>query len=308
VKVLVTGGAGFIGSHVVERCLAAGHAVAVVDDLSAGRRENVPAAAELHVADIRSPALAEIFRAEAPRAVVHLAAQAAVSRSVADPVADAQVNILGSINVFESCRASGVRRVVYASTGGAAYGDTETVPTPEDHPTRPASPYGVSKVTAEHYLAVWGALYGLSTVALRFANVYGPRQSPHGEAGVVAIFGQRLLDGQPCIINGDGDQTRDYVYVGDIAEATLLALERPAVTGPINLGTGVETSVVALFELLRAAAGDRAQARHGPPRPGEQRRSALDATRARRLLGWEPRVTLAEGLRRTLAALQPHAA
>jgi UDP-glucose 4-epimerase len=307
VKVLVTGGAGFIGSHVVERCLAAGHAVAVVDDLSAGRREHVPTEARLHVADIRSPALGEIFRAEAPQAVVHLAAQAAVSRSVADPVMDAQVNVLGSINVFECCRHSGVRRVVYASTGGAAYGDTETVPTPEDHPTRPASPYGVSKVTAEHYLAVWGALYGLSTVALRFANVYGPRQSPHGEAGVVAIFGHRLLDGQPCIINGDGDQTRDYVYVGDIADACLLALQRPGVTGPINLGTGVETSVTALFEQLRAVAGGRAEARHGPARPGEQRRSALDATRARRVLGWAPRITLAEGLRRTLAALQPNA-
>ncbi len=301
---LVTGGAGFIGSHVVERCLAAEHRVAVVDDLSTGRRENVPPGARLHVQDIRDPTLADVFRSEAPDAVIHLAAQAAVSRSVADPRLDAEINILGSLNVLECCRRTGVRRLVYASTGGAAYGDTEKLPTPEDHPTRPSSPYGVSKVTVEQYLACWGGLYGLSTVALRYANVYGPRQSPHGEAGVIAIFTARILRGEPCIVNGDGLQTRDYVYVDDIAEANALALDRPDVTGPVNLGTGVATSVLELFAALRAAAGGRAEARHGPPRPGEQRRSVLDATRARLVLGWTPRVALAEGLQRTFDALR----
>jgi UDP-glucose 4-epimerase len=306
VKVLVTGGAGFVGSHVVDRCVGAGHEVAVVDDLSTGRPEHVQPGARLHIADIRGSALGDVFRAEAPEAVIHLAAQAAVSRSVADPHLDADINVLGSINLLECCRRCGVRRVVYVSTGGAAYGDTEVIPTPEDHPTRPVSPYGVSKVAAEHYLACWEALYGLSGIVLRLANVYGPRQSPHGEAGVVAIFTDRLLRGEPCVINGDGLQTRDYVYVGDVAEAALLALERSGVTGPTNVGTGVETSVVTLFERLRAAAGGHGEARHGPARPGEQRRSVLDASRAGRLLGWAPRVTLDEGLRRTVASFRAH--
>jgi UDP-glucose 4-epimerase len=302
VKVLVTGGAGFIGSHVVDRCIEAGHRVAVVDDLSAGRREHVQPAARLHVVDIRRPALGDVFRAEAPEAVIHLAAQAAVSRSVAEPQFDAEVNVLGSVNLLECCRRSEVRRVVYISTGGAGYGDTEVLPTPEDHPSRPVSPYGVSKVAAELYLECWQGLYGLSGMVLRLANIYGPRQSPHGEAGVVAIFTERLLRGEPCVINGDGLQTRDFVYVGDVADAALLALERPGVTGPVNIGTGIETSVVTLFECLRAAAGGKGEARHAPARPGEQRRSLLDPSRARRLLGWSPRVTLDEGLRRTVAA------
>jgi UDP-glucose 4-epimerase len=304
VKVLVTGGAGFVGSHVVDRCLEAGHEVAVVDDLSTGRRDNVSAAARLHVADIRSPALHDVFRAEAPAAVVHLAAQASVSRSVANPHLDAEINVLGSINVLECCRRAGARRVVYVSTGGAAYGDTGVIPTTEDHPTRPVSPYGVSKVAAELYLGCWEALHGFRGIILRLANVYGPRQDPHGEAGVVAIFTDRLLRGEPCVINGDGLQTRDYVYVGDVADAALLALERSEVTGPVNIGTGVETSVVALFERLRAAAGGRGEARHAPARPGEQRRSLLDAARARRDLGWTPRVTLDEGLRRTVESVR----
>jgi UDP-glucose 4-epimerase len=300
VKVLVTGGAGFIGSHVVDRCVEAGHQVAVVDDLSTGRRDNGQPAARLHVVDIRRPALADVFRDEAPEAVIHLAAQAAVSRSVTDPQVDAEVNVLGSINLLECCRRSQVRRVVYVSTGGAGYGDTEVIPTPEDHPSRPISPYGVSKVAAELYLACWEALYGLSGIVLRLANIYGPRQNPHGEAGVVAIFTERLLRGEPCVINGDGLQTRDFVYVGDVADAALLALAKPGATGAVNIGTGVETSVVALFESLRSAAGGRGEARHGPERPGEQRRSLLDPSRARRLLGWSPRVSLDEGLHRTV--------
>ncbi len=298
----MTGGAGFVGSHVVDRCIEAGHEVAVVDDLSTGRREHVNAAARLHVADIRSPALLDVFRSEKPDAVVHLAAQAAVSRSVEDPRLDADINVMGSINLLECCRQTGARRFVYVSTGGAGYGDTEVIPTPEDHPTQPVSPYGVSKVAAELYLGCWESLHGLRGIVLRLANIYGPRQNPHGEAGVVAIFTDRLLRGEPCIINGDGLQTRDYVYVGDVAEAARLALERPEARGAVNIGTGVETSVVTLFERLRAASGVHGEARHGPARPGEQRRSLLDATRARDVLGWTARVTLDEGLRRTVAS------
>jgi UDP-glucose 4-epimerase len=302
VKILVTGGAGFIGSHVVDRCVEAGHEVAVIDDLSTGLREHVRPSTRLHVVDIRRPELGDVFRDEAPEAVIHLAAQAAVSRSVADPQLDAEVNVLGSINLLECCRRGQVRRVVYVSTGGAGYGDTEVIPTPEDHPTRPISPYGVSKVAAELYLSCWEALYGLSGIVLRLANIYGPRQNPHGEAGVIAIFTERLLRGEPCVINGDGLQTRDFVYVGDVADAALLALEQPGVTGAVNVGTGIETSVLTLFARLRAAAGGRGDAQHGPARPGEQRRSLLDPARARRLLGWSPRVTLDEGLRRTVAS------
>jgi len=304
VKVLVTGGAGFIGSHVVDRCIEAGHEVAVVDDLSTGRREHVNAAARLHAADLRSPTLSDVFRAEAPEAVIHLAAQAAVSRSVEDPHLDADINVMGSINLLECSRRMGARRVVYVSTGGAGYGDTEVIPTPEDHPTRPVSPYGVSKVAAELYLSCWEALHGLRGIVLRLANIYGPRQNPHGEAGVVAIFTDRLLRGEPCIINGDGLQTRDYVYVSDVAEAARLALDRSEVTGPVNIGTGVETTVVTLFERLRTASGGHGEARHGPARPGEQRRSLLDASRARRVLGWTARVALDEGLRRTVTAIR----
>jgi UDP-glucose 4-epimerase len=304
VKVLVTGGAGFVGSHVVDRCVEAGHQVAVVDDLSTGKRQQVNPAARLHVVDIRSAALDDVFRAEKPDAVVHLAAQASVGRSVANPSLDAQINVLGSINLFECCRRAGARRVVYVSTGGAGYGDTDVIPTPEDHPSRPISPYGTSKVAAELYLACWEALHGLSAVVLRLANIYGPRQDPQGEAGVIAIFIDRLLRGESCIINGDGLQTRDYVYVGDVADAVFRALERPEARGPINIGTGIETTVIALFESLRAAFDGKGEARHGPARSGEQRRSLLDPSRARRLLGWTPRVSLDEGLRRTVASVR----
>jgi UDP-glucose 4-epimerase len=296
-KVLVTGGAGFIGSHVVDRCVAAGCDVVVVDNLSTGRRESVNPAAKLVVVDIRSPKLAEVFQAERPDALIHHAAQAEVRGSVDDPLFDADVNVLGSLNLLQCCRRFGVTRVVYASSGGAAYGDTTRLPTPEDHPTRPASPYGVSKITVEHYLGCWPELRGL---ALRYANVYGPRQSPGGEAGVVAIFAHRLLRGLPACINGDGLQTRDYVYVDDIADANMAALAHPDVTGVVNLGTGLETTVTGLFDRLRALVDRPAMAEHGPPKPGEQRRSVLDAALARRRLGWTPRVSLDEGLRRTI--------
>ncbi len=298
-RVLVTGGAGFIGSHVVERLLGEGHAVSVVDDLSTGRREQVDAGAALHVLDLRDPGLAAVVRAAAPEAVVHLAAQASVPRSVADPLADASVNVWGTIALLEGCRQAGVGRVVYASSGGAAYGDTDVLPTPEDHPTRPASPYGASKLAAERYLDYWGGVTGVATLTLRLANVYGPRQRPHGEAGVVAIFSARLLDGQACVVNGDGEQTRDFVYVGDVADAVAAAIARPGAAGVVNLGTGVATSVNQLYRRLQQVTGVEAPARHGPPVP-EQRRSVLAATRARALLGWTPRTALDDGLRQTV--------
>jgi UDP-glucose 4-epimerase len=299
-KILVTGGAGFIGSHVVDRCIAAGHEVVVVDNLATGARERVHPEARLSVTDVREPDLGAVFRAERPSVVIHHAAQAEVRRSVEDPRFDADVNILGTVNLLECCRTFGVRRVLYASSGGAAYGDTDVLPTPEDHPARPTSPYGVSKLTAEHYLACWADLHGIRGLAFRYANVYGPRQSPAGEAGVVAIFAHRLLAGEPAVINGDGLQTRDYVYVGDVADANLAALERPEATGVVNLGTGIETSVIGLFERLRMVIGVEAEPRYAPAKLGEQRRSLLDATRAHRLLGWTAHTSLDEGLRHTV--------
>ena len=299
-KVLVTGGAGFIGSHVVDRCLAAGHQVVVVDDLSTGHRSRLDGRARFHEVSIGSPELADVFAVERPDVVNHQAAQVEVRRSVDDPIHDAQINIIGSLNLLQCCRRFGVERVIYASSGGAVYGDAVVIPTPEDHPTRPASPYGISKLAVEHYLACWQELYGIRTLALRYANVYGPRQSPFGEAGVVAIFAHRLLRGEEAVINGDGRQTRDYVYVGDVAAANGRAIECAEITGALNVGTGVETDVIELFERLRVAAGVSAAPRHGPPKPGEQRRSAIDPRRAAERLGWRPTVALADGLRLTV--------
>lgn len=307
-RVLVTGGAGFIGSHVAERLLSDGHQVTVIDNLSTGRQALVPPAAVLHVCDLRSPRLDAVFAEARPEAVVHVAAQASVARSVADPLLDASVNILGTVALLGGCQRWGVRRVLYTSTGGAAYGDTETVPTPEEHPATPASPYGVSKIAAESYLDCWSGLTGVPTLTLRLANVYGPRQSPLGEAGVIAIFTYRLLRGHACLVNGDGKQTRDYVYVGDVAEAVATGLARADVRGVVNIGTGLETSVNDLYRrLVRVVGVDRA-ATHGPAKAGEQRRSALDASRAKRLLGWISAVSLDEGLDRTVAAFRAEVA
>jgi len=301
VNVLVTGGAGFVGSHVVDRLLAASHTVHVLDNLATGRRERVPAAARLHVCDLRDARLDTVITAARPAVVVHVAAQAAVSRSVSDPRHDASVNVLGTIALLESCRRAGVPRAVYISTGGAAYGDTDVLPTPEDHPIRPASPYGISKVTAERYLEVWAALTGASGLTLRLANVYGPRQDPAGEAGVIAIFASRLLSGVRCVVNGDGDQTRDYVYVGDVADAVALAVSSPDAVGIANIGTGIETTVNDLYRRLARLTNVRGDAEHAPAKPGEQRRSVLDATRAKSLLGWSATTPLDEGLTQTVA-------
>ena len=297
-RALVTGGAGFIGSHLADALVAAGHDVVVVDDLSRGRREQVPEGAELVVLDICDAALADVVAQAAPEVVFHEAAQIDVRSSVRDPLADAGTNVVGTVNVLSACTNAGVRRVVFASTGGAIYGDTAVLPTPETHPCAPESPYGTGKLCAEAYGATFQRIRGIEFVALRYANVYGPRQDPHGEAGVVAIFATRLHRGEPCVINGEGTQTRDYVYVGDVVAANLQAL---AVTSPavFNIGTGVETDVNALYERLRAIAGSTREAEHGPGKPGEQSRSALDITLARDGLRWQPAVDLDTGLRRT---------
>jgi UDP-glucose 4-epimerase len=300
VKILVTGGAGFIGSHVVDAYLAAGHDVIVVDDLSSGRREQVNSRARFHELDIRDSGLDEIFEQERPEVVSHQAALANVRESMEKPLLYADVNVLGSLNVLECCRHHGVRKVIYASTGGAVYGEPQSLPVREDHPVNPLDPYGASKHHVEHYLHLYQANFGIAYTTLRYPNVYGPRQDPYGEAGVVAIFADRMLARGEPIINGSGEQERDFVYVTDVARANVLALERG--NGEIyNLGSGRGTSVNRIFELLAAATGYDRPAVHGPPKQGEVFKIFLDATRAREELGWEPQVTLEEGLAQTVA-------
>ncbi|HXF95514.1 MAG TPA: NAD-dependent epimerase/dehydratase family protein [Gemmatimonadales bacterium] len=305
-RVLVTGGAGFIGSHVADAHLAAGDEVTVLDDLSSGRRGNVPAGARFVEADVRSPEARSLLARGGFTILNHHAAQMDVRRSVEDPLFDASVNLLGLLNLLEGARAGGVRRVVFASSGGTVYGETEALPLAETDPKFPASPYGTAKLASEYYLATFSQLYGIETVALRYSNVYGPRQSPHGEAGVVAIFGKRLLADEPLVIYGDGEQTRDLVFVADVAEANLAAAGQPlpAFSGlddrAYNIGTGVETTVNQLATLLSRAAGRTPPVRHAPPRPGELRRNALRVEKAARELGWRPRTPLVRGLELTL--------
>ncbi|HEX3604724.1 MAG TPA: NAD-dependent epimerase/dehydratase family protein [Candidatus Dormibacteraeota bacterium] len=306
-RALVTGGAGFIGSTLVDALIGAGHEVTVLDDLSRGRREQVPPAARLVVGDVAGPAAREALLAARPEVVFHEAAQIDVRRSVAEPLFDTSVNVLGTVNLLEACVEAGVRRVVFASSGGAIYGDSEVVPTPETHPANPASHYGAAKLCGETYGGVYRLLRGLEFVALRYANVYGPRQDPHGEAGVVAIFAERLLAGRPCVINGDGGQTRDYVHVDDVVAANLLAMETPHCSA-YNVGTAVETDVNVLYGHIARACGRDVAAEHGPAKPGEQRRSCLDIGLAAGRLGWRPRVELAEGLAQTVAHFRRGAA
>ena len=299
-RVLLTGGAGFIGSHVAGRLLEREHEVAVVDDLSTGKRRNVPDGAEFYETDIRD-GCTRVFEEFAPEALCHQAAQMDVRRSVREPDFDAGVNILGTVRLLENCTRHGVNRVVFASTGGAVYGEQEVFPATEDHPQYPVSPYGVSKLAGERYLHFYNAQYGLHYAALRYANVYGPRQDPHGEAGVVAVFCGNMAAEKPSTINGTGEQTRDYVYVDDVAHANVLALEQEPPPGAYNIGTGIETSVNRLYELLQDIRGEYLTPRHGPGKPGEQLRSCVDNSRATRLLGWSPEVSLADGLGETLS-------
>ena len=293
-RAIVTGGAGFIGSHVVDALVAQGAEVAVVDSLVHGAQDNVATGAELHVRDIREP-LDDVFDAVQPEAVLHLAAQADVRVSVERPVEDADVNVLGTVRILESARKHGAQ-VVFSSTGGAIYGDC-TTSAPEDSPCEPLSPYGTAKLAAEEYLRAYNRLYGTRHIALRYGNVYGPRQDPHGEAGVVAIFLGALARGEQARIFGDGMQTRDYVYVGDVARATLAALGHEG--GVFNVGTGRETSVAELYELCARVAGSDRAAEHAPARLGELQRSFLDPTLAADTLGFRAMVDLEDGLRST---------
>ena len=301
-KALVTGGAGFIGSHVVDALLAAGHTVIAVDDLSRGRREHLPAAAPLVVCDVTGEGFAAVVAQHRPQIMFHLAAQIDVRHSVANPRQDASINVLGTLNVLQAAQAAGVQALVFSSTGGAIYGEQQAYPANEQHPCQPLSPYGVSKLCAEAYVGYAGRVGALRTVILRYSNVYGPRQDPHGEAGVVAIFADRLLAQEPLTLYGDGQQTRDFVYVTDVAHANLLALVNPQAHGVFNIGTGVETSVLALYEQMAHLSGSAAVAAvHAPARAGEQRRSVVDAAQAAAVLGWRPHTSLAHGLANTLS-------
>ena len=301
-KVLVTGGAGFIASHVVDAYIERGHDVTVVDDLSSGRRENVNPKAELIVADLRDPQTAQQLRGRGFDLVNHHAAQIDVRVSVADPAADAEMNIVATLRLFQTLVDDGLKKIVFASSGGAAYGEPQYAPQDENHPVAPVSPYGCAKLAIDQYLYFYRNVHGIRAVSLRYGNVYGPRQRKDGEAGVVAIFAGAILDGQQPRINGDGEQTRDYVFVHDVVRSNMAASELD-LDGIFNVGTGVETSVNTLYGELCAALGTDAPAEYAPAKAGEQRRSVLDGTRLRKLAGLPEPVTLRDGMRQTVAWL-----
>jgi UDP-glucose 4-epimerase len=304
VKILVTGGAGFIASHVVDAYIADGHDVAIVDDLSTGHRENLHPQARFYEMDIRDPALADVFAAEQPEVVNHHGAQMSVRVSVDEPLRDASINVVGTLNLLECARHAGVRKVIYISTGGAVYGEPRYLPCDEEHPVDPLCPYGISKHTPEHYLALYERLYRLGYTVLRYPNVYGPRQDPHGEAGVVAIFTGQMLRGERVVINGTGEQERDFVAVGDVAAANRAALW--AGDGEIiNLGSGRGTSVNEIFAALAAITDYRQPPLFGPAKSGEVFKIFLTGDKARRLLDWQPTVSLEAGLAMTVASLSP---
>ncbi len=299
-KILVTGGAGFIASHIVDKYIELGHKVVVIDNLSSGKQESIHPKAKFYQADIKDTAkIKEIFVLERPEILNHHAAQMSVRLSVDDPIFDAEVNIIGLLNLLEAGRQNGLKKIIFASSGGVVYGEANVLPTAENYePKEPLSPYGVSKFASENYLYFYHKNYHIPYIALRYANVYGPRQNPHGEAGVVAIFSLKLLKGERPVVNGDGLQTRDYVYIADVCQANINALEN-AKTGPFNIGTSRETNVNELFEKLAKVSHTHLSAIHGPPKKGEQKRSALDISRARKWLSWEPKISLSEGLKLT---------
>ncbi len=299
-KILVTGGAGFIGSHIVDRLIEEGHDVVIVDDLSTGKKKNINKEATFYKCDIQSSRLEKIFQKERPELINHHAAQMDVRKSVTDPAFDAKSNILGLINLLECAVKNGARRIVFASSGGAIYGEQNTFPATETHPAHPLSPYGVSKLSSEHYLYYYQKVCGLEYTSLRYGNVYGPRQDPHGEAGVVAIFTQKLLKGEQPTINGNGMQTRDYVYVKDVVEANMAVMNNK-INDTFNIGTGVETTVNQLFKLLLGITESELKEVHGPEKKGEQKRSCLESKKIFKALDWEPGVSLSEGLENTVA-------
>jgi UDP-glucose 4-epimerase len=306
-KIMVTGGAGFIGSHVVDACIAAGHEVAVIDDLSTGKRENVNPQARLHVLDLcDEAALDAVMAQERPEAISHQAAKANVRESMVKPQLYARVNVLGSLALLEAARRHGVRKVVYASTGGAVYGEPRYLPADEDHPIEPLDPYGASKHFVEHYLFIYRKHFGLDYTVLRYANVYGPRQDPMGEAGVVAIWAAQMLKGEPAVVYGSGEQERDFVYVGDIARANVLALAQGG-GEIINIGSGIGTSINQVFDLLKASTGYAGERIHVAAKQGEVFRSYITNARAQASLGWQPTVSLQEGLGLTVAHFRQRA-
>ncbi|MGE5313959.1 MAG: NAD-dependent epimerase/dehydratase family protein [Acidobacteriota bacterium] len=298
-NILVTGGAGFIASNISDAFIAEGHNVVIVDNLSSGRRENINPKAVFYEMDIQSPELETIFQHHAIDVICHHAAQMDVRKSVADPKFDASVNILGMLNMMEFAVKYKVKKVIFASTGGAIYGEQDYFPADEQHATQPLSPYGITKLCTEKYLFFYKAVHGIDYVILRYANIYGPRQNPHGEAGVVAIFASRMLKGEQPVINGDGKQTRDYVFVGDVVRANVLALTYPK-SDIFNIGTAVETDVNQLFHYIRVLIGSNAEEVHAPAKAGEQMRSVITARKAKEVLGWEPTILIEEGLRRTV--------
>jgi len=302
-KILVTGGAGFIGSHIADGFLNAGHEVVIVDNLRMGRMKNVNPEAKFYLMDIKAKELEKVFEQEKPDIICHHAAQMDVRMSVADPIFDAETNILGTLNLLQLGIRFGVKKILFASTGGAVYGEQKVFPCDETHPTNPLSPYGITKLTTEKYLFYYEHEFGLNYVVLRYSNVYGPRQNPLGEAGVVAIFTHKLLSGEQPIINGDGKQTRDYVYVGDVVRANLKALTFNK-NEIFNIGTGIETDVNGIFQFLNKLTNRNVKENHGPAKKGEQRRSVISFKKAEEMLGWKPEVGLEEGLKRTVEFFQ----
>ncbi|MFM8569231.1 MAG: NAD-dependent epimerase/dehydratase family protein [Candidatus Kapaibacterium sp.] len=304
-KVLVTGGAGFIGSYVASAYLDAGHEVVVIDNLSTGRRDAVPSGAVFVEADIRDESVMQVFERERFDAVNHFAAQMQVSYSVREPLVDASINLMGTVNLLNAARLTGVGRFLFASSAGTVYGEQSVLSCDEDQPKRPLSPYGASKLSMEHYLHAFSACYGIQTLAMRYGNVYGPGQNPHGEAGVVAIFLKKLMNGQQPVIHGSGLQTRDYIYIDDVMRANVHALERP-VSGALNITTDVETDVIGILDALRSASGIHCPTVHGPAMAGEPGRGRYANRRAWEVLQWRPEVGLQEGIAKTVAWEREH--
>ena len=313
-KCLVTGGAGFMGSHLVDKLIERGDRVVIIDNLSTGKKENLNLKARFYKIDIRSPEISEIFRKEKPEIVFHFAAQIDVRKSVENPIRDAKINILGSLNLIQNFVSANQRsaqrkptfpkKFIFASTGGAIYGDTDVIPTPENYPENPESPYGICKLAIEKYLHFYKKTYGLNSVILRFANVYGPRQNSKGEAGVIAIFCDKMLKNEEVIINGDGEQTRDFVFVDDVINAALLAISGEQFSGSslavYNIGTAKETSINEIFRKIKELTNSNCKEIHGPAKPGEQKRSCLDYSKAKKELNWQPEYDLEKGLKETI--------
>jgi len=302
-KILITGGAGFIGSHIADLLIEEGHDIVVLDDLSNGKEENVNQKATFYHLNVLDKKLIDIFKNEIVEVVIHHAAQISVRDSVKDPIKDMETNIKGSLLLLEHCIKYNIRKFIFASTGGALYGEQDYFPADENHPIRPLSPYAIAKLSIEKYLFFYHNTYNLPYISLRYANVYGPRQDPYGEAGVVAIFTQKMLQGKQPVINGDGKQTRDFVYIYDVARANLLALKHDVI-GEINISTGIETSINQIFHEIKKLTSSNASEIHGPPMSGEQLRSVLSFEKAKRVLGWESITPLTEGLKYTTKFFQ----